>query len=99
MSALQDVDALAAGVEGEPAGLRIVFADSGARLHIVRDGSRIDDPDPNRLRGAGKRGVRLFLVADVRVIGDVAGRAGEDQRRAGPDGLFHVDWRRECPPT
>ena len=30
---LQDVDALAAGVQREAAGLRVIFADGGARLH------------------------------------------------------------------
>ena len=87
---LQDVDALAPGVEQEPAGLRVIFADGGARLHIVGDHSRVDDFDANRVRGAGERLVGLLLVADMGVIGDVAGRAGEDERRSGPERLFHV---------
>ena len=84
------MDALAPGVKREPAGLRVIFADGGARLHIVGDHSRVDDFDANRVRRAGERLIRLLLVADMGVVGDIAGRAGEDERRSRPHGLVHV---------
>ena len=40
---------------------------------------------------AGEDRVGLGLVADMRVIGDIAGRAVEHQRRAGLDRRLHVD--------
>ena len=69
----------------------IVFADGGTRLHVIGDHARIDNLDANGVRGARECGVCLFSVAYMVVIGDVGGRAGEDERRSGPDGLFHVD--------
>ena len=83
--------ALASEVEREAAGFRIVFADGGTRLHIVGDHPRIDDFNADRVRGARECGLRLLFVADVIVVSDIAGRAVKDERRSGPDGLFHVD--------
>ena len=80
---LQDVDALAAGIKREPAGLRVIFANGGARLHIVGDRSRVDDSDANRVRGAGEGLIRLLFVANMGVVSNVAGRASKDKRRAG----------------
>ena len=88
---LQDVDALAPGVEREAAGFRIVFPDGGTRLHVVCDRPRIDDLDPGRVGGRLECGVRFLLVADMSIVGHIAGRAGKDHRRAGLDGFFHVD--------
>ena len=87
---LEDVDALAPGVEREPAGLRVIFTNGGARLHIVRDRSRVDDSDANRVRCAGERLIRLLFVADMGVVSDVTGRPGEDERRIRPKSRFHV---------
>ena len=50
---------------------------------IVGDDARVDDLDANHVRGAGERPSVSCLVADMGVIGDVAGRAGEDERRIG----------------
>ena len=93
------VDALAPDVEGEAAGLRIVLPDRGAGLHVVGDDARIDNFDSDRPRRLRECGVGFLLVADMIVIGDVVGRAGEDQRRPGPDGLFHVDDRGKLFPS
>ena len=84
------MDALAPGVKREPPGLRVIFAYGGARLHIVRDRSRVDNSDANRVRCAGERLIRLLFVADMGVVSDVAGRAGKDERRIRPKSRFHV---------
>ena len=43
------------------------------------------------MRGRLECGVRFLLVADMSIVGDIAGRAGKDERRSGLDGFFHVD--------
>ena len=75
----------------EPAGLRVIFANGRARLHIVGDRSRVYDLDANCVRRARERLIGLLFVADMGVVSDVAGRAGEDKRRLRPNRLLHVD--------
>ena len=82
--------ALASEVQREAAGRRIVFPDGRTRLHIIGDNARIDDSDANRVGRARERVIRLLFVADMGVIGDVAGRAGEDERRSRQQGFVHV---------
>ena len=82
--------ALTSEVQRQAAGLRVVFANGGARLHIVGDHARVHHSDANRVRCAGERLIRRLLVADMSVVRDIARRLGEDKRRLRPQRLFHV---------
>ncbi len=65
---------LASDVERKPLSRRIEFAHRRTRLHVIRDGARVDDLDPNLVERRGERCVSFLLVADMGVEGDVAGR-------------------------
>src|ERR1700722_13710690 len=78
--ALNAVHALTSEVQRKAAGFRIIFTNSGARLHIIGDDARVDDLDANCARCAGERLIRLLLIADMGVVSDVTGSIREDKR-------------------
>jgi hypothetical protein len=88
--ALNAVHALTSEVQRKAAGFLIIFANGGAGLHIIGDNARVHDSDANRVRCAGERLIRLLFIADVGVVSDVARSIGEDERRVGLEGLFHI---------
>ncbi len=90
---LDDVHALAAKFERDLAGRLVDVGAGRARLHVIGDDARVDDLEARLARGGRENRVGLGLVADMRVIGDISGRAVEQPRRAGPHGLLHVDER------
>ena len=69
------MNALAADVERQPAIALVDGGDRAARLHVVRDDAGIDDRDRYDAGGFGEGVVGLCLVANMRVEGDIAGRA------------------------
>ncbi len=76
----------------------VIFGERAARLQEIGDDARIDDLHAHDMRRSGERRVARFAVADMRVVGEIAGSAGEDLRRARRDRLFDVDDERQFVP-
>ena len=92
---LQPHRALAAGERGDDPARLVESADRGARLEL-----RIDDAlGAERMLDhevrAGESGVERRAIAQLLVHRDVRGRGVVEQRRAGRDGVAHVDDRRQ----
>ncbi len=74
--------ALAADGQGEVIARGIVFANRGARFHVVGDDARIDDLDLGYSIRLLEGGARLGLVAEMAVIQQIVRMRGPDLRRA-----------------
>ena len=76
----------------------IVFADGGARLHVVGDDARIDDRDFRHRMRTGECGVSRILVTDRNVEQKIARVIGPDLRRFLLHGIGDTHHRGERPP-
>ena len=80
---LDTVSALASEPKREAIGGGVVFGDGGARLHVIGDQALVHDFHPRHMGGFVEDRVGSRPVADLGVIGDIAGRAGINLSSAG----------------